>query len=180
MEYVRTQIIQVINKQALYEKNIYLARHDSLTGLYNRRHFEDVFELSRKRAQRYNESFHIVVIDLDHFKSINDQYGHQIGDAVLVDFARRMTSSLRDSDIIARYGGDEFILLMLSTTTEALTAKLESIRTQLLDLPIQSQGITLTYGFSYGISEYPLEGTELDHLTRLADYSMYNYKQYGK
>ncbi len=180
MEYVRTQVIQVINKQALYEKNIYLARHDSLTGLFNRRHFEELFEMSRKRAQRYEETFHVVVIDLDHFKDINDRYGHQIGDEILIDFAKNMTSSVRDSDIVARYGGDEFILVFFNTTTEALSTKLEIFRDRLLTSSMKTQKIPLTYGFSYGISEYPKEGTELDQLTRLADKNMYVYKNQGK
>lgn len=180
MEYIRVQIIQAINKQALYEKNVYLARHDGLTGLYNRSHFEALFDSSQKRAHRYTECFHLIVIDLDHFKSINDKYGHHTGDAVLVDFARRMLRTVRNSDIVARYGGDEFILLMYNTTAKGLIEKMEALRKQLLKSPVHAQKIELTYDFSYGISEYPQDGIELDHLTQLADSSMYTYKNSKK
>ena len=177
MEYVRSQIIQVFNRQLLYEKNVALARHDSLTGLFNRRYFDELFAIHQKRAKRYGEIFHLVLIDLDHFKEINDQHGHLYGDAVLVDFARQLRSSLRESDIVCRFGGDEFLLVLLNMSSNKLAQKIESIRKKLHTAPLNYQGKSVTYSFSYGVAEWPLDGSKLDLLTCHADKQMYKNKR---
>ncbi len=178
MEYVRTQLIQVLEKQHLYEKNTYLAKHDGLTGLLNRKYFEDLFETSKIQAQLYQEKFHLILIDLDRFKSINDTYGHHVGDAVLIDFSRKLRQCFRESDIVARFGGDEFIVLLKNTTASDLEHRLESFRSRLWELPVETGGHTLNYSFSYGICEFPSEGVELDRLIRLVDYNLYVYKRF--
>jgi len=178
MEYVRTQLIQVLDKQNLYEKNIYLAKHDGLTGLLNRKHFEELFESSKVHARLFEENFHVILIDLDRFKIINDIHGHHVGDAVLVDFAHKLKHCFRESDIIARFGGDEFILLIRNTSTADLESRLETLRTNMKEMPVEINDIKLSYRFSYGLSEFPLEGMELDRLIRLADYNLYVYKRF--
>ncbi|MFT6986397.1 MAG: diguanylate cyclase (GGDEF)-like protein/PAS domain S-box-containing protein [Psychromonas sp.] len=177
MEYVRSQIIQTLNRQFLYEKNIALARHDSLTGLFNRRYFDELFAIHQKRAKRYGETFHLVLIDLDRFKKINDQHGHLCGDVVLVDFAQQLSSSVRESDIICRFGGDEFLVMFIEMTMDNVVEKVESIKAKLQTAPASYQGNTLPYSFSYGVAEWPLDGTELDLLTYHADNKMYKNKQ---
>lgn len=177
MEYIRSQIIQVLKRQSLYEKNVALAQHDSLTGLFNRRYFDQLFAIHQKRAKRYGETFHVVLIDLDRFKGINDQHGHLCGDAVLIDFAKQLRALVRESDIICRFGGDEFLLMFIEMTKDTLEQKMESIKTKLKTKPLRYQGQSLAYSFSYGIAEWPVDGTDLDLLTRHADNQMYKNKQ---
>lgn len=177
MEYVRNQIIQVLKRQSLYEKNIMLARHDSLTGLFNRRYFEELFAIHLKRAKRYSEKFHLVLIDLDRFKEINDQHGHLCGDAVLIDFANKLRSSIRESDIICRFGGDEFLIMFIEMTKDTLEQKMEAIKIKLKKKPLSYQDHSLPYSFSYGIAEWSVDGTDLDLLTHHADNQMYKNKQ---
>ncbi|MFT6924664.1 MAG: diguanylate cyclase (GGDEF)-like protein/PAS domain S-box-containing protein [Psychromonas sp.] len=180
MEYVRTQIIQVLNRQFLYEKNVVLARYDSLTGLLNRRYFDELFEIHQKRAQRYDEKFHLVVIDLDNFKNINDQRGHLCGDAVLVDFAKQLTSSFRESDIICRFGGDEFLVVLIDITVNNLLHKIELLQKKLTTVPLIYQEESLPYSFSFGVAEWPADGANLDLLTCHADIEMYKNKRASK
>ncbi|ABM03033.1 diguanylate cyclase with PAS/PAC sensor [Psychromonas ingrahamii 37] len=180
MEYVRSQIIQVLNRQFLYDKNVTLARYDSLTGLLNRRYFEELFERHQNRAKRYDEKFHLVVIDLDNFKEINDQCGHLCGDAVLVDFAKKLTALFRESDIICRFGGDEFLLVLIDINISKLVQKIELIKTKLQTIPFIYNENSLPYSFSYGIAEWPADGANLDLLTCRADNEMYKNKRASK
>lgn len=178
MDYVRVQLVQVLEKQHLYEKNTYLAKHDGLTGLLNRKQFEELFETSKNHAQIYHESFHLILIDLDRFKSINDNCGHHVGDAVLMDFSRKLRQCFRESDIVARFGGDEFIVLLKNTTAADLELRLESFRARLMESIFESSDCAFSYGFSYGICEFPLEGVELERLIKLVDYNLYVYKKF--
>jgi diguanylate cyclase (GGDEF)-like protein/PAS domain S-box-containing protein len=177
MDYIRIQVMQILEKQELFEKNLYMARRDSLTGLFNRRHFMELFDRASKYAHRYNQKFQLVSIDLDQFKKINDQFGHHAGDTVLTDFAKKLTQSFRESDIVARYGGDEFILVLFNADKDETTTKLEKLRLKVKELPINVLGTSICYSFSYGISEYPTDGTMIDPLCRFADYAMYAYKK---
>lgn len=160
-----------------YRRIRFLALHDPLTGLANRRLFFEHVKQAISSATRRNGTFAIVYLDLDNFKPVNDTYGHKHGDQVLREVATRMLLGLRHSDITARIGGDEFILLMQSgdstVNIPALTAKI----TRLLAPPLTLEnGVTIQIGASIGGAVFPDDGATADELIRHADRLMYEAK----
>lgn len=154
-----------------------LAFFDSLTGLPNRHVFEDRVDQMIRVAKREDFTFMIGVLDLDGFKSINDNLGHQAGDIVLQAVACRLASTIRDSDTVARFGGDEFVLLLPKAEP---TYGAEGFSLRILDAvaaPITVAGEGLSVGISMGLSQYPAHGEERDVLIKRADDAMYRAKQ---
>jgi diguanylate cyclase (GGDEF)-like protein/PAS domain S-box-containing protein len=124
-----------------------LAVTDPLTGVLNRREGERVFTAEMAEAQRYDTPMSLLMLDLDYFKSVNDTYGHQVGDAVLVEWARRITENLRASDTLSRWGGEEFVVLMRQCAINDATALAERLRTLVAGTPFATVGtITVTIG----------------------------------
>jgi diguanylate cyclase (GGDEF)-like protein len=158
----------------------HMARHDVLTGLPNRRAFQDRLEHALARAQRSGERFAIFFIDVDNFKGINDKFGHQGGDAVLKIVALRLVATTRKADAIARLGGDEFVVLLdnpnhREDVVQIAEKLLESVRS-----PILHRGTELQVGFSIGISMYPEDGRTAAELMARADRAMYEAKDAGR
>ena len=180
-----TQMQEAIHQQleALQEGReelAHMARHDVLTGLPNRRAFHDRLEHALSRAQRSGEHFALFFIDVDNFKSINDRFGHQGGDAVLKIVALRLVATTRKADAIARLGGDEFVVLLENPShrediVQIAEKLLESVRT-----PILHRGMELQVGFSIGISMYPDDGRTATELMARADRAMYEAKGAGR
>ena len=162
------------------ERSAYLATHDLLTGLPNRFLFMDRFEQAVQQHIRNGNSFALLLLDLDHFKEINDQYGHEVGDAVLVESARRMTGEIRACDTVARHGGDEFVVLLANTldSNDAL-AVAEKLRHAIAQ-PLESADRRLSITPSIGVAMYPADGKTLDDLRRAADEAMYEAKKNGR
>lgn len=162
------------------ERSAYLATHDLLTGLPNRFLFIDRFEQAVQQHIRNGNSFALLLLDLDQFKEINDQYGHEVGDAVLVESARRMTREIRACDTVARHGGDEFVVLLANTldSTDAL-AVAEKLR-QAIAQPMEIASRRLRITPSIGVAMYPADGKTLDDLRRAADEAMYHAKRTGR
>jgi diguanylate cyclase (GGDEF)-like protein/PAS domain S-box-containing protein len=177
LEYMKNQIEIGIAKHKLYEETVYLSRYDKLTNVYNRRHFEELFEVVIARSKRYNEGFFVVVFDLNGLKIINDTYGHLAGDQFIKTFASDLSNKIRISDIFARFGGDEFVAVFLETNLQNLKEKLETIATDFCDNPFIFEGNTFVCRFSYGISNFPENGINYNELIRIADKNMYEYKQ---
>lgn len=152
----------------------YLALHDPLTGLSNRRLFDEHLKQCIVAAQRRKNKFSILYIDLDKFKPVNDEFGHKQGDKVLVAVSERIRACLRASDIIARMGGDEFIVILKDTPTpETASEVAEKIRRR-ISLPIGiAEENTVSVGASIGISTYPDNGESADELVKHADSAMY-------
>src|SRR6266536_1297156 len=129
---------------------------DGLTGLYNRRFFEATLALEAEQATRSGRDLGLLVLDVDHFKRINDSYGHQAGDRVLRELATRLTASIRGGDVVARYGGEEFVVLLRDTTLDALPETAERLRSAVGDVPIVlSDGIWLAITVSVGGATCP-------------------------
>jgi len=160
-----------------YRRIQYLALHDPLTGLANRRLFFEHVKQAISSAVRNEGKFAIVYMDLDNFKPVNDTYGHKHGDQVLREVAVRVTEGLRHSDIIARIGGDEFILLMQDTkSSEDIPSLIEKI-SRLISRPITLEnGVTIGIDASIGTSLFPDDGNTADELIRHADRKMYMAK----
>lgn len=158
-----------------------LAVTDGLTGLYNRRFFEEVLRMEADRAVRDGSTLALVVADLDHFKLVNDTHGHQSGDAVLVEAAARLQRTLRGSDILARYGGEEFVIILPGSDGDAALEIVERCRRALCEETIRlhsGQRITLTG--SFGLACLPGDGREAEELVRRADRALYAAKDHGR
>ncbi|RLK50952.1 PAS domain S-box-containing protein/diguanylate cyclase (GGDEF)-like protein [Alkalispirillum mobile] len=155
----------------------HLALHDNLTGLANRRLLQDRLDQAIGLAHRHQERVALLFIDLDHFKPINDRHGHEFGDKVLCQVAERLQGLVRASDTVARYGGDEFVLLLQAIeSAESALAVADKI-VQAIPAPITVDGKTCQVGASVGVALYPDHGGTADELLRMADRSMYGVKQ---
>lgn len=157
-----------------------LAARDPLTGSYNRRHFSEVVETSLSQAKRYDNDLSCIMLDVDGFKSVNDTHGHQIGDRLLVLVAVTIAGTLRTSDIVARYGGDEFIALLPQTGSEAAGALARRIKErfqQELATTLPDVHVTLSLGIA---SLQGSHAADAETLVRAADDAMYQAKLGGK
>ena len=160
------------SRAALHEE----ATHDALTGLANRRLFYDRLRQAIRHAHRYGGKVGILYVDLDHFKEINDNHGHHVGDAVLTEVAKRLTASVRDSDSIARLGGDEFAVLLEGVQgRQDLLAAAHKIERALSTEP-HFYGLEVAVAASIGQALYPDDGVDEDALIRAADAAMYRVK----
>ncbi|HWR58862.1 MAG TPA: diguanylate cyclase [Thermodesulfovibrionales bacterium] len=156
-----------------------LAITDPLTGLYNRRHFETVLKKEMKESKRYNRPVTCLMIDVDHFKRINDSYGHEAGDLVLREVAQSLKQSMREVDTVARWGGEEFIAVMPSTNKEkAVEPASRILRTISQKSFEQIPGETVTV--SIGISSADGNIQSLEELLRGADSALYEAKRTGR
>jgi diguanylate cyclase (GGDEF)-like protein len=157
----------------------HLATRDTLTGLINRRHMQDKLEEAVQRLDRYGERFSVALIDLDHFKRINDQFGHQVGDEVLVAFAHAASAALRDSDTLARWGGEEFLVLFPDTMPEHARQPLLRLQEELAQRSVSATVPGLRVSFSAGLSLHIASAT-LDHSLERADAALYEAKRLGR
>lgn len=158
----------------------YLAQHDPLTGLPNRLLLSDRLQQSIALAQRHHKSLALMFVDVDHFKSINDTLGHDTGDEVLRETARRIVSCVRESDTVSRLGGDEFVILLPEV---ALPGDAGAIADKVVDAMatmLQLKQLSLAVSVSIGIGVYPQDGTDPETLLRHADVAMLAAKVQGR
>ncbi|WP_229145968.1 diguanylate cyclase [Alcanivorax sp. 1008] len=164
---------------AAMEKLAEIAVRDSLTGLYNRRHFIERLEEAIAIANRSREPFYLALIDLDHFKQVNDLHGHQVGDEILVRFSTLARQTLRRSDVLARYGGEEFIVLFPDGGREGITEVLERLRESFAAMSHDDLVPGLKVTLSAGLAGWRPEDNS-DSLTRRADDRLYAAKHQGR
>lgn len=178
LQFISAQVATAIQRQLLHAQLQQLAQRDELTGLANRRLLSERLEQALTRAQRHQGLIGVVFLDLDEFKQINDQHGHEAGDAVLREVARRLLGCVRDSDTVARVGGDEFVILLDCMQDGAdVTAVVEKIGRVLAPPILLGSGVQLTVRPSLGIARYPEHGSDYQKLLRHADHAMYADKQ---
>lgn len=156
-----------------------LAIRDALTGLYNRRHMQDKLDHSIRRFDRYGERFAIALIDLDHFKQINDQRGHKAGDAALAAFAAAAGNVLRETDTVARWGGEEFLVLLPNATASKAAVAMQRLREALARGPLPHGDAHIHLRFSSGIAIHDAPGNAVQLLER-ADKALYQAKRQGR
>jgi diguanylate cyclase (GGDEF)-like protein/PAS domain S-box-containing protein len=171
--------IAVQNAQ-LFEERRQQARMDLTTGIYNRR---GLFELGVRevdRAQRFNRPLSAIMVDIDHFKRVNDTYGHPVGDLVLIELANRLKDHLRSIDILSRYGGEEFIILLPETPSDKAVEVAERLREVVENTPFSPEGLSLPITISQGISVTFGEDPDIHSLIKKADDAMYLSKRAGR
>lgn len=173
---VFSDISQIKNSE---EKLAFLAHHDALTSLPNRLLLRERLSQAIKHAERECSSFAVIFLDLDHFKLINDSFGHQAGDTLLIDVASALKSTVRETDTISRIGGDEFVILIEDVDQTNLTGILEKI-TLIFQTPFNLDGKNIRITASLGICLYPEDGTDVELILRNADTAMYKAKERGR
>lgn len=172
MEYMRNQASSAITKHILYEEILYLSRYDKLTNTYNRSYFKQLFYNHRSDKK----FFYVVEFDLNELKYVNDNYGHSVGDELIRTFSKGLIDLAGDSDIIGRFGGDEFIGVFFNTDIEILIDRFKELIEHFKINPIIFEEGSIVCSFSYGIANYPSDGIDLDKLIKIADKRMYEYK----
>ena len=157
-----------------------LASHDVLTGLPNRILFQERFDLTLAYAKRKNKSFAMLSLDLDKLKNINDTHGHDVGDKTLIELAKRLNNVLRKSDTVARFGGDEFMILLSDIASRedsdiVITKILEQI-----NRPLIIDELVVNITVSLGVSIYPQDGEDMNELSKKSDKALYYVKEHGR
>lgn len=179
VDFVTAMIDDLSERQQAEARIHYLANFDALTGLPNRSQLDERLRYSLSVAQRNGQTVSLMFLDLDHFKEINDTLGHSIGDALLIELARRLRLVLRDADNIYRQGGDEFIL-SLHGVGEHGASQVAKKLLEVIAEPYRIEGFDLNITASIGIALFPHDGGDLETLSRNADTAMYRAKQEGR
>ena len=170
---------------AIENARLFLQAHqlsvtDGLTGLNNRRHFFDEAKGEYERIRRYGRALSVVMIDIDHFKKLNDTYGHSVGDAVLREVARRFQEAVRTIDVVARYGGEEFVVLMPETDLAEALKVAERVRRCVVECPVYNDGVTVFTTISLGVAEIDEKMACLEDLLKCSDQALYAAKAAGR
>jgi diguanylate cyclase (GGDEF)-like protein len=172
-------IANVTAQRQTREDLLQQATHDGLTGVFNRRHMECVLRKEIDRAERHARPLAVGMLDADHFKNVNDSYGHQTGDEVLRTISERCRKILRSNDVFGRYGGEEFVIVFPETKLEEAGAIAERLRAAVADDPIQVGDKALGVTVSIGLAAHA-PGQDLDKLFQRADAALYTAKQDGR
>ncbi len=158
-----------------------LSVHDGLTGLYNRRYMEETLSREFKAAERDNKPVGVIILDVDFFKKFNDTYGHEAGDIVLVELAKNLTKNVRKSDVVCRYGGEEFVVVLPGQHIEKVVERAEVIRQCVEnDLRIKYNEHVFQLTISLGAATYPAHGSDYDTVLKAADNALYKAKEGGR
>jgi diguanylate cyclase (GGDEF)-like protein len=169
-----------LERARLFQEVQSLALTDPLTGLNNRRHLFELGRVEFSRAERMKRPFSCMMLDIDHFKKVNDDYGHQIGDEVLQEFARFCLASVREVDLLGRYGGEEFIILLPETSRDISVHVAERLRTRIAEHPIKTSSGDLEVTISIGVATKDEQTTNLESLIARADQALYISKHKGR
>ncbi len=180
MEYMRNQISIAITKHKLYEETVYLSRYDKLTNVYNRSYFEQLFCTDIYNDNADKKEFFAAVFDLNGLKFINDNYGHLAGDELIKTFSKGISSLAGDSDIIGRFGGDEFVGVFFNVDSQSLINKFDRLIEHFKNNSIIFEENKIVCSYSYGIANFPKEGKQFKQLIKIADERMYKYKSIVK
>jgi diguanylate cyclase (GGDEF)-like protein len=166
-----------IERASLYQKMEELSITDDLTKLFNTRYLDRTLEIEINRSNRHRSSLSLIFMDVDHFKTINDNYGHLVGSKLLVEMGQLLIKCLRTIDIVARYGGDEFVIVLPQTPPGNALQIAERIRKSIEhNVFLKKDGYSLKMTASFGVASYPESAKSKEDLLRLADEAMYRVK----
>lgn len=172
-----TALAAIFLREALREQSI----RDPLTKLFNRRYMEETIVREIMRAGRAGSCLSVVMVDLDHFKNFNDEHGHQAGDTLLKSFAQYLMAGVRGEDIVCRYGGEEFLIILVGATLKEAMVRAESLRANLPLLNVSFHGMILPQVTgSWGVATFPDDGDDWESVIYVADAAMYKAKQHGR
>lgn len=177
MEFIRNNVQIAITNQLTFIEKSRQALTDSLTGLHNRHYLTEQLNFVFEKAKRFDERFCLAVIDIDDLKKINDQHGHLVGDQVIRVLGLALKQTLRHSDLLARFGGDEFITVCFTAQADQLHNRFNALAQRLVDSPLHSDHGDVVIRFSVGIALYPADATSPEDLISLADQRMYAQKR---
>jgi diguanylate cyclase (GGDEF)-like protein len=178
LESVADIVATAIQNANYFEKVKALAYVDGLTGVYNRRFFEQRIAEELERADRYKNTLSVLMVDIDHFKKLNDEFGHLLGDEVLRQVSAIFTAQLRKADLVCRYGGEEFAILVPETSGENAMGVADKLRRMVETHPFP--GVPRPVTISLGVAEFPAQGTTRDEVVKAADTALYASKQAGR
>lgn len=179
-DFIREEMPLIYQIFDLYQKTLQLSRYDGLTGLINRRYFEQLYETSLLNAQRQQETLAVVVVDLDGLKKVNDELGHTAGDVYLKTFSKCFQSLTYQALALARIGGDEFVGIFSNVDLAALRAALETLQSRFEQMPILLETQCFFGSFSFGIAYFPTDHIVPEKLVQIADTRMYENKSRRK
>ncbi len=180
LELIATQVAIKIDLARAHEKISLLATTDGLTGLANHRTFQHGFDVMLQRVERQKRSLCMLLCDIDHFKGVNDTFGHPFGDQVLKEVAAVLAESVRQVDLAARYGGEEFALILEDCDEKGGYLLAERIRQTVAKLPLSCDNVTVTVTLSIGLASFPKDGVEKSVLISRADQALYRAKEDGR
>lgn len=180
---IANQTAIALENARLYEQARNLSNTDELTGIANRRHFQEILKRETAHAKRYHSPFCLIMIDIDHFKQYNDTHGHLMGDTVLKKVAAILLQNTRGIDLVGRFGGEEFIILLPKTDREGAMAAAEKLRLRVAEETFSGAEESQPEGritLSLGVSEFPTDSKDIYELINLADKALYQAKETGR
>lgn len=177
---IKTWRYNIQKRKEKEQEIIYLNYHDSLTDLYNRRYFMQAGKREIERAYRYGESLSIMMLDIDHFKNINDTYGHITGDNVLKHLATILKESVRNVDIVGRLGGDEFAIILPKSSLNKAKQVAERLRKNIEDNTFKFEEANISITVSIGLVAYNQKNSNIDNMIHKADLALYGAKKRGR
>lgn len=171
---------QIEEINLLHEQLTDQATHDVLTGLSNRRLMDSDLTQRFAHCQQLNQTFSIIIIDIDNFKNINDKYGHQVGDTMLEEYGKCILASTRDDDFSCRFGGDEILMAFQKMSVQEALEKAEIVRKKLEAIILLRENQRISTTVSIGIATYPIHGNSIKELINRADEALYHAKEKGR
>lgn len=177
LEFLKKETLLHTQRLEAQQHKLYL---DSLTQVYNRAALDERFKLEFKRWQRYQHNLAVVIIDIDHFKNINDTFGHSAGDKALKIVARALQKSVKDTDFVSRYGGEEFVLLLSELNEDTIELPLERIRNTIKNIPFRFKGEQISITISIGATQFRVSDRNVSAPFERADKALYNSKSSGR
>jgi len=173
------QVAVALENVRLFQETQTQAITDTLTGVYNRRGMHQLGEFEFQRSRRINRPFSLMLLDIDHFKSVNDTHGHGVGDQILKQLANRCVKNSRATDLVVRYGGEEFIVLLTETGLESARVIAERLRYSIISHPFQTDADSIHITASIGLAEAYKNDT-LEKVIERADAALYQAKNTGR
>jgi diguanylate cyclase (GGDEF)-like protein len=177
---VSARVSNILNLQQATRKLELIASTDPLTGAFNRRHLDLVGTNELSRSKRYNSTFTILMLNIDHFKEVNDTYGHDIGDEALIETVAVIKKNIRGEDLLFRLGGEEFAVMLPETTKLAAFDTAKRIRIAISEIVIQTPTAPLCFTLSIGIAEDTSADDNIDVILKRADEALYQAKSSGR